>query len=106
MAAPARRRGRSRRQLRKDMPAVGRERQWLDPQHAGERQRAIEMWKQRALARWLPAERCTKAARINGNQQQIGPTGEMLGRRLLDLAGGGEMDVAVTHVDPGATESS
>ncbi len=51
------------------MPAVGSERQWLDPQHAGEWKLAIKMREQRIVAGRLPAERRTKAAGVDGNEQ-------------------------------------
>src|SRR5215470_5547883 len=104
MAAPACRKAQSRQELREDVPAVGTEWQWLDPQDTIERQLAIEMWKQCARARRLPSERRTKAAGVNCNQHQVGGPGKMLGGGLLDLACAGEMDVAVALVDAGATE--
>ena len=70
------------------MLAVGIQRQWLHPQHAGKRKRAIEMRERRTLTGWLPTERPTQGAGIDGNEQQIRHTGEMPGRRFLDLARG------------------
>src|SRR5207249_1003915 len=104
MAAPAYRKAQSRHELRKHVPAVGTERQWLDPQDTIERQLAIEMWKQCARARGLPSERRTKTASVDRNQHQIGCPGKMLGCGLLDLACAGEMDIAVALVDAGAAE--
>src|SRR5262245_911118 len=104
MAAPVRRKAQSRHQLRKDMPAVGSKQQWLDPKDIIERQFAIEMRKQCPLARGLPSERRAETAGVDRNQDQVGRSRKMLGRGLLDLAGAGEMDVAITRVDTGAAE--
>src|SRR5262245_23315286 len=62
------------------------------------------MREQCALARRLPSQRRAKAAGIDRDQHQAGRPGKVLGRGLLDLAGAGEMDVAVALVDGGAVE--
>ena len=88
------------------MPAIVSKRQWLDPQDTGDRKLAIKMREQCPVPGWLPSQCRTQAIGIDGNEQQIGHTGKMPRRRLLDLVRGREMDVAVTHVDPGAPKRS
>ena len=92
-------------ELRKHVAAVGAERQRLDPQHGVERQRAIEMRKQRTAARGLPPQGRAERPGVDRDQHQVGGAGEMLGGGLGDLRRGGEMDEAVARIDRGAAKA-
>ncbi len=59
---------------------------------------AIEVRKQFAVARGLPAQRVAERIGIDLDQEQTGLAKEMLAGRLGDLRRGGEMDEAVAQV--------
>src|SRR5690606_1068250 len=69
-------------------------------------QRSVEMREEVAAAARLPAQRRPQRRGIDGDKQQIVPSGEMPRRRLGELCGGREMDVAVAPVDIGAVETA
>ena len=67
--------GRPRRALRQKQPrervSAGSERQRLRPGHRGDRQRAVEMGKQRAAARGLPPQRLAQRLGLDGDEQKV-----------------------------------
>src|SRR3954471_3085449 len=83
---------------------IGAERQRPDPCHRGEGKVAIEVGKKRAAARGLPFERWPERRRLDRNQDEVRPAGEMPGGGLVKLVGSGKMDVAVGMIDRSAAE--
>ena len=82
-----------------DMAAVGPERQRARPDDRAHRQGRVEMGKERAAARRLPAQVRAERLRVDRDQRQIVPAGEPFRRRLRRLRGGRKMDVAVGAID-------
>ena len=82
------------------------ERQRHDRAHRRHRQAAVEMRKERAAARRLPAELLAERLGVDRDEEKVAMPGEMPRRRLAHLLGGGEMDVAVGEVDRRAVEAA
>src|SRR5690606_3383679 len=72
--------------------------QALDGLHRIKRKRPIQVREERATAGSLPSQRIAEPGRINADQDEIITTGKMTANRLLQLAGGRQMNETVAFV--------
>jgi hypothetical protein len=91
-------------QVRKQVPSICAERQWLRPPHRGECEIAVEVGKESPVSRWFPFERGPKNRLIDCDQSEPILAREMLGGGFLKLNCGREVDIAIASVDPGTRE--
>ena len=88
------------------MVAVGLRAHVEDGGHRAEVEFAVEMREQFVVARTLPAQGIAERVGIDRDQEQTGLSEIMLPRRLRDLGGGREMNIAVAQIDGTALEDA
>src|SRR5215469_14494707 len=87
-------------QRRKYVPAVIVEPQGLRPADRRQRQRPIEVRKQRTAARTFPFQCGAQFLGPDRHQNEARHSSEMFGRRAGNLRGGGEMNVTISEDRP------
>jgi hypothetical protein len=87
------------------MGAVFLQFQLLDRDNMIEVERTVEMGKQLAAARGLPAQALAEPVGIDGEKHEIRLPHEIFGERAGNLVAGGEMDEAVAGVVGRALET-
>lgn len=74
-------------------------REGLGPDDILDIHQTVEVREQRIPARYLPFQRIAQGVRVDRNQKQTLNTCKVFCCCLGGLGGGGEMDVAISHVD-------
>ena len=69
------------------MVALSVQRQRLAPEYGRDGEGCVEVWKFCAAAGHFPLQRRAEAIGIDGSNDQVGATGEMLGERAAGLFG-------------------